>query len=119
MSEPIKSDEKMDGKRLVRFRCGLQLQVLRVRAGLTQQQLADVAGVHVQTVKFWEGQKHRELNGGLFGNAINRMAFLMEVLATSAPHYRTLRGEPNTALPLEVAEQMDTATRILRTGKAG
>ncbi len=49
---------------------------------------------------------------------VHRLAFLMEVLATSAPHYRTLRGEPQTALPLEVAELMDAATQVLRTGKA-
>jgi len=48
---------------------------------------------------------------------VHRLAFLVEVLATSAPHYRALHGKPATALPLDVARQMDAATQILRTGK--
>lgn len=49
---------------------------------------------------------------------VHRLAFLMEVLATSAPHYRELRGGPLTALPVQVAKQMDAAAQTLRMGKA-
>ena len=49
---------------------------------------------------------------------VHRLAFLIEVLATSAPHYRTLRGQPSTTLLMDVARQMDEAAQVLRTGKA-
>ncbi len=69
----------MSGKQSIRFLSGTDLQAERSAAGLTQQQLADKAGVHVQTVRYWEGQKHREENGGMFSTALDRMADAMDI----------------------------------------
>ena len=69
----------MSGKRLIRFRSGIDLQAERAKAGFTQNQLADKAGVHVQTIRYWEGQKHREDLGGMFSTALNRIADAMDI----------------------------------------
>lgn len=61
------------------FLSHIDLQAERARAGLTQKELARMSGIHVQTVKYWEGQKEREGQGGFFSSACEKMAKAMEL----------------------------------------
>ncbi|WP_035267136.1 HGGxSTG domain-containing protein [Ahrensia sp. 13_GOM-1096m] len=65
--------------RTIWFLSGIDLEAHRARAGLTQQQLAIKAECHVQTVRFWEGQRSREDCGGLYSKAVQRMARAMNL----------------------------------------
>lgn len=49
------------------FWTGRHLQAARKLAGLTQRTLADLAGTHVNSVKYWEGQ-----DGALSGAAVGK-----------------------------------------------
>ncbi len=62
----------------VAFISGYQLKAVREVNGWTQQGLADKAGVHVQTVKFWESQDRQD-EGGLHSKAAWKMARAMKL----------------------------------------
>ena len=87
-------------KKLIRFQSNISLQAERARAGLTQQELANKAKVHVQTVRYWEGQKNREDLGGMYSVAINKIA---DALNTPLYAYDYAYG-PDERMSKEMAE---------------
>lgn len=70
------------------LRSGRHLKAARVLAGMTQRQLAQAAGLHVNAVKYWERD-----HGRIGGHAVSRM---IEALAaagvTAAEEYSGVRS---------------------------
>lgn len=65
--------------RLVRFQNGQTLAARRASWGWTQKQLAEKAGVSIQTVRYWENQRDREEEGGCSSSACQKMADVLEM----------------------------------------
>ena len=56
----------------MRFPSGRHLRAARVLAGLSRKQLAEAAGVHFNSVAYWEGK-----TGTLTGYAVDKMAAVL------------------------------------------
>ena len=60
---------------------GMQLTRLRKDLGITQQELAELFGIHVQTVGNWERQKDKPISVRKDGDVVNTYFLAMQLLA--------------------------------------
>lgn len=60
---------------------GMQLTKLRKELGITQQELAELFGIHVQTIGNWERQKDKSISVRKDGDIVNSYFLAMQLLA--------------------------------------
>jgi len=52
---------------------GNQMRAARALAGVTQQDVADAAGVHVNSIRYWESKKSMDRSGYAIGRVENAL----------------------------------------------